>query len=468
MEYDITIGLEIHAEPNTQTKIFCGCKNQFSSSPNTNCCPVCLGLPGALPVVSRAAVEKIITAGLAFDCKINETAVFERKNYFYPDLPKAYQISQLANPSCLGGHVTLKSGKVIRLNRIHLEEDAGKLVHDEVNGETLVDCNRGGAPLMELVTEPDFTSAAEVVEFLEEVRSRYIFSGVANCKMEEGGMRCDVNISLKPKGSKKLGNRAEIKNLNSFKMVARAIEYETVRQAEVLRSGGQIAVETRKWNDASGKTTSMRSKEMAQDYKYFPDPDQYTIKVSQDDIKRLRAALPTLAHQWREKFITEYTLPAYDADIITREFYICDFFNRSVELLAEPKKVSNWLMTNILAKAVGSIDITPKQFTDVIKMTDARKISRQNALVVFDKLWGNAALDAEKAAKELKVYGGVTVEELKKIISELFAANPAAISDYVSTPDKVVNFFMGQTMKRTGGMADSVAAKEIIMAKLTK
>jgi aspartyl-tRNA(Asn)/glutamyl-tRNA(Gln) amidotransferase subunit B len=332
----------------------------------------------------------------------------------------------------------------------------------------LVDYNRCGTPLDEIVTEPDFSSAAEVVEFLEEVRSRLVFSGAANCKMEEGGMRCDVNLSLKPKGSATLGKRTEMKNLNSFKMVARAIEFEANRQAELLRSGKTITQETRKWNDASGKTTSMRSKEEATDYRYYPDPDQAAIKITDADVAKVRGAMPTLAHEYRERFTTEYGLPAYDADILTREFYICDFYIKSLELLNEPKKISNWLMTNILAKSVGEICITPKQFVDTIKMTDTRKIQRANALLLIDKLWGNPNLDATTEAKAMKIYGGMSEDELYKIIDEVFAANASAVADYATTPDKVVNFFMGQTMKCTAGMADSVMAKDYIIKNLTK
>ena len=466
MNYDITIGLEIHAELNTNSKIFCGCRNSFSTLPNSNCCPVCLGMPGSLPVLNRMAVEKTILAGHAMGCQINDIAIFERKNYFYPDLPKAYQISQMKKPICLGGEITLTGGKTIHLNRIHLEEDAGKLIHDEVNGVTLIDYNRGGAPLIEIVSEPDISSAIEAVEFLEEIRSRLIFSGVANCKMEEGGLRCDVNISLKKKGEKKLGNRVELKNLSSFKMVARAIEFETKRQTALLDEGKRISVETRKWNDAKGTTSPMRSKETEIDYRYFPDPDQCPIHLSPQHIERIRKTLPPLAHEYREKFVKEYLLPAYDADILTREHYICDFYLKSIALLSEPKKVSNWLMTNILAKSTGDIKISPKQFTDVIKLTDSRKISRANALLLIDELWDRTEKDAETTAKAMKILGGISIEELSAIINEIFATNPSAVADYKVTPDKVVNFFMGQTMKRTGGMADSIVAKEIILKKL--
>lgn len=468
MKYDVVIGLEIHAELNTNTKLFCSCKNDTSSDANANVCPICLAWQDApLGKTNRAAVEKTILAGLSVDCAINDLAVFERKHYFYPDLPAGFQTSQLERPICLAGSIRLKSGKVIRINRIHLEEDAGKLIHDDVAGETLVDLNRAGTPLIEMVTEPDISSAAEAVEFLETVRSRYVFAGIANCRMEEGGLRCDVNISLKPIGSKTLGKRVELKNINSFKMVVRAIEFETRRQADILDAGGSVKQETRRWNDASGKSTAMRSKETATDYRYFPDPDKPSIVITREEVEALKKSLPTLAHQYKDQFITEYKLPQYDADVLTKEFYICDFFVKSVALLNEPKKISNWLMTNILAKDTGNIKITPKQFVDVIRLTDSRKITRQNALVLIDSLWGNPLnVESEKMAKDLKIYGGISREEIQTIITELFAENPNAITDYALTPDKVINFFMGQTMKRTGGMADSIITKEIILSKL--
>ena len=275
-DYDIVIGLEVHAELKTKSKVFCSCKNQFGSLPNTNCCPVCVGLPGALPILNKKAVELVIKAGLSIDSEINNLAVFERKNYFYPDLAKAYQISQLVRPICVGGYIDLKERRV-RVNRIHLEEDAGKLIHSTQAIGTLIDYNRGGVPLMELVTEPDITSADEAVEFLTKLRQRYIFADVADCKMEQGGMRCDVNISVKPKGSTVLGERTEMKNLNSFKSVHRAITYEANRQIEILRNGGKISQETRKWDDNHGKSISMRKKETSQDYRYFPDPDMLAV-----------------------------------------------------------------------------------------------------------------------------------------------------------------------------------------------
>lgn len=472
-KYDVVIGLEVHAELNTNTKLFCGCKNDaFTSGANENTCAICLAkIDTSHKRLNRAAVEKTVLAGKALDCKINDYCFFERKHYEYPDLPGGFQCTQDKKPICLGGGIKLKNGKFIRLNRIHLEEDAGKLIHDEVAGETLVDFNRAGVPLIEIVTEPDISSTSEAVEFLEELRNRLIFAGVANCRMEEGGMRADVNMSLKPAGSKTLGIRTEHKNLNSFKMVGRAIDAEIIRQTDLLESGKKVARETRRWNDAAGKSIAMRSKEQADGYNYTRDPH-----LPDFDLAGLDVTLPKLGYQYREQFITDYKLPQYDAEVLTKEFFICDFYNKSIALLndeqsergALPKKISNWLMTDILKLVTtAEIKITPKQFTDVIKLTDARKITRQNAIVLFERLWNAPQdTDAETLAKKLKVYGGVSPEEVEKILIELFAANPNAIADYATTPDKVVNFFMGQTMKRTGGMADSVITKEIILSKL--
>ena len=324
--YDIVIGLEIHAELKTKTKVFCSCKNEFGAQPNTNTCPVCTGMPGALPILNKRAVELAIKAGLSFGCDISRYSVFERKNYFYPDLSKAYQISQLVYPLCVGGKVELDSGKTIRLNRIHLEEDAGKLTHISKAVGTLVDYNRGGTPLIEMVTEPDFSSAEEVVEFLKKVRENLVFENIANCYMEEGGMRCDVNLSLKKKGTSELGIRTEMKNLNSFKSVQRAIEYEAKRQAEVLSGGGVVIQETRKWNDDKGKSTSMRTKEQAQDYRYFPDPDILALNISDEDIERVKDEMVMLPAKRREVYQEEYGLPLYDAQILTSSKYISDYF----------------------------------------------------------------------------------------------------------------------------------------------
>jgi len=469
-KYDVVIGLEIHAELNTATKIFCRCANTAGgadvSEPNRNVCPTCMGMPGALPAVNRMAVEKSILAGMAFGCRINDVVMFERKHYFYPDLPSGYQLTQLERPQCLGGGITLSTGKLIRLNRIHLEEDAGKLVHDEVRGETLVDLNRAGTPLIEMVTEPDISNAAEAVEFLEEVRSRLVYSGVADCKMEEGGMRCDVNISLKPAGAKKFGNRVEMKNLNSFKMVARAIEYETKRQAKLLDDGKAVAVQTRKWNDASGISTPMRGKEQEVDYRYMPDPDQLMIRITDGDVARIKKTLPKLAHELRAEFVA-MGLPEYDADILTRDKDLTKFFINALGSYPSAKPLANWIMTHVLARATNyRIEISPVQLVSIIQMVDKKDISQKNALEIIDEIWGTEK-DPKKVAKDKGFTNKVAAGEIEAIVVELMATNEKAVADYAEGPDKVVNFFMGQVMKRTGGRADSVVVKEIVVEKLS-
>ena len=385
-DFDIVIGLEVHAELKTNSKVFCTCKNQFGSTPNTNCCPVCVGLPGALPVLNKKAVELVIKAGLTIDSEINDLAVFERKNYFYPDLAKAYQISQLVRPICVGGHIDLKD-KRVRVNRIHLEEDAGKLVHLSQAIGTLIDYNRGGVPLMELVTEPDISSADEAVEFLTKLRQRLIFADVAECKMEQGGMRCDVNVSVKPKGSNILGERTEMKNLNSFKSVYRAINYEANRQIEILKNGGKIVQETRKWDDNHEKSVSMRKKETSQDYRYFPDPDMLAVEISREDVEKVRKTMPLMPEELREKYTQEYHLSEYDADVITRDRDIIKFFEDTIKLYNNPKIVANWLLTDILSKIKdednAEIKISAENLAKILTLLEQSKISRTVAKDIF-------------------------------------------------------------------------------------
>ena len=462
-EYDVVIGLEVHSELKTNAKVFCSCKNQFGQAPNTNCCPVCVGLPGALPVLNKKAVELVIKAGLTMDCEINDLAVFERKNYFYPDLAKAYQISQLVRPICIGGKIKLKN-KEVRLNRIHLEEDAGKLVHSTAAIGTLIDYNRGGVPLMELVTEPDISSAEEAVEFLTKLRQRLIFAGVAECKMEQGGMRCDVNISVKKKGSKELGERTEMKNLNSFKSVYRAINYEANRQIEVLENGGKIVQETRKWDDNHGKSVSMRKKETSSDYRYFPDPDMLAVEIPREDVENLKKTLPLMPEELKVKYMTEYGLTEYESDILTKEKDLSDYFNETVENFNKPKEVSNWILTEVLSKLKEGNDeilISPKDLAKILKLVENKTVTRTNAKEILTRVWENGE-DIDKLAKE---YGGnVDNEALKKIVETIINGNPKAVEDYRTsdTPEKVFRWFIGQVMKETRGKANAVKAEEYV------
>ena len=465
MDWDVVIGLEVHAELNTNSKVFCSCKNEYGSAPNTNCCPVCIGLPGALPVLNKQAVKYTIKAGLALGCNINDIAIMERKNYFYPDLSKAYQISQLVKPICLNGGIKLSNGKFVRLNRIHLEEDAGKLIHNENIG-SLIDYNRGGVPLIEIVTEPDISSADEAVEFVTKLRNTLIYTGVAQCKMEEGGMRCDVNLSIKPKGSKSFGTRTEMKNLNSFKMIERAIKVETERQIDLIESGGKVVQETRRWDDVNEETVAMRSKETSQDYRYFPDPDILAVTISRQDVEDIRKTLPLLPEQLKDKFVNEYNLPEYDADVIIKDKEISTFYLKCVELLNEPKQISNWLMTNVLAKLKDdTLQITPKQLTDIISLVLNRKISKQNGVELFELIWDTTD-DALKIATNKKMINDMSADELYKIIDEILVNNPQVIPQYKTEPDKILNFLTGQTMRQTKGKADSKLVREYLINKL--
>ncbi len=464
-KYDLVIGLEIHAELNTNTKIFCGCKKSFGEVPNSACCPNCLGFPGSLPMLNKKAVEFTIIAGLAVDSTINDVAVMERKNYFYPDLSKAYQISQLEKPICVGGHIVLDSGKTVRLNRIHLEEDAGKLVH--TMSHTNVDYNRGGIPLIESVTEPDISSADEAVEFLTKLRERFIFAGVAECKMEQGGMRCDVNLSVKKKGANTLGTRVEMKNLNSFKSVARSIEYEFARQVQELESGEKIVQETRKWDDEKGVNFSMRKKEESSDYRYFPDPDILTVRLDREVVEAIRKRMPLLASARKQKYVGEYGLPEYDANILTSKKEVTDFFDECVAKLYQPKEISNWIMTEIfsLLSMDAPIAISSDNLVEIIGMHLNKKISRANAKSLFAIVYQTGE-NPTALAEKMGMFEKVDDDELISLVDELIVTNATAVAQFAENPEKVTNFFVGKIMGATKGKANPQVAKEIISSKL--
>lgn len=469
MEYDVVIGLEVHAELKTKTKVFCGCKNEFGGEPNTNCCPVCLGLPGALPVLNKEALKLAIKAGLALGCEINELAVFERKNYFYPDLPKAYQISQMVRPICIGGH--LKVGeKNIPINRIHLEEDAGKLIHSASAGVTMIDYNRGGVPLIELVTEalkePHLESAEEAIEFLEKLRQIYIFTGVADCVIEKGQMRADVNISLKPKGSTTYGTKVEMKNIMGFKAVYRAINYEIERQRKILDEGGVIEQETRRWDDIEGESYTMRKKENAQDYRYFPDPDLLAVEVSKSVVDDIKKELPILPEQIKEKYLS-FGLSEYEADIIVKDQKLIKFFESAVKECNNAKAVSNWLLGEISssAKDDGDIKISPADMAKIILFMDEGKINRTVAKTIFTKVWQGEG-EVEQLAKQLG--GNLSHEELKVLVCKIVESNPKAVNDYKNgaEPNKLLKWFVGQVMKESRGKANAVEAEQLLKSTL--
>ncbi len=463
--FDVVIGLEIHAELKTKTKVFCSCKNEFGALPNTNTCPVCTGMPGALPVLNRHAVCLAIKAGLCFGCEISPYSVFERKNYFYPDLSKAYQISQLVYPLCIGGGVTLDNGKKVRLNRIHLEEDAGKLTHISHAGGTLVDYNRGGTPLIEMVTEPDISSAEEAVEFLRRVREALVFEDIANCKMEEGGMRCDVNLSLRPKGTTTFGTRTEMKNLNSFKSVERAINFEARRQAEVISNGGVIVQETRKWDDDRGESFAMRSKEQAQDYRYFPDPDLLPIEVTKEDVSNIKDEMVELPADRRTRYVEEFGLPQYDANILTSTKYISTYFEKCVEFYNAPKKISNWIMVDLLKLVKEQEEIvfplSEQHLAQIVKMVEEKVINKTVGLQLLDEVI-KTHKSPEVLAKEMNLLVTISDEQIIELLNKLKNENAKVAADYKVAPDKVTGFIMGYVMKNTGGKANSAKVRELI------
>ena len=466
-DYEVNIGLEIHAELKTKTKIFCSCKNSFGDKPNTNVCPVCIGLPGTLPVTNKQAVILAIRAGLALGSRISPHLLFDRKHYFYPDLPKAYQISQDKLPLCIGGGIKLDSGKFVRFNHIHLEEDAGKLIHDTFTDQTFIDYNRGGVPLIECVTEVDLSSAEETVEFLTKLRQTLIFADVANCKMEQAGMRCDVNLSVKKHGSSELGTKVEMKNLNSFKSVYGAIKYEMNRQIEELEKGGKIVQETRKWDETKEITTSMRKKEESKDYRYMPEPDFISINISPKDIDKIRNTLPMMPEERFKKYTEEYGLPEQDANLLISEKDYSDYFDNCLKLFFEPKTVANWIMTDLL-KLLKSAnfntleDIISEEYLCIIlKLLADKKITRPVAKELFEKTiqTKNNPLEIAKAEKMLST---ISSEQICKIVDQIIAEKPELKAEYKVQPDKITNFIVGGVMKQTQGKADATFIKDYV------
>lgn len=465
--YDITIGLEVHCELNTQTKVFCMCKNEFGGEPNSHTCPVCLGMPGMLPVLNKQAVEKCITAGYATNCKINDMAQMDRKNYFYPDSPKAYQISQLYHPLCSEGLVEFEytdaDGDVIqsqvRIERIHLEEDAGKSIHDAWGKSSLLDFNRCGVPLIEIVTYPDITCAEQACAFVDTLRSRLKYAGVSDCKMQEGSLRADVNLSLKPTGTDTLGTRTEMKNLNSIKAIFRAIKAETKRQAEELAQGNKIPQETRRWDDTKGRSLRMRSKEEANDYRYFPDPDLTPIAVSDSWKQDLKKSLPQMPDEKKQKYIDEYNLPEYDAGILTSDPDISIFFESALEHTKNIKSISNFIMGDMLRiikeREMEFLDVcfTSKDLSQLINFVDEGVINISTAKsTVLEAMFDDAGTPGKIIeSKGLKQMGNE--DELLDIVRQVIEENPKPVEQYKEGKKQVVGFLMGQVMKKTQGKA---------------
>lgn len=474
-KYETVIGLEVHVELATRTKIFCGCSTAFGGAPNTHTCPVCTGMPGSLPVLNRQVLEYAMSVGLALNCDITRYSKFDRKNYFYPDNPQNYQISQLYAPICRNGRVdiTLPDGteKSVGIHEIHMEEDAGKLIHDEWEGTSYVDYNRSGVPLIEIVSEPDMRSADEVVAYLEKLRQTIQYLGASDCKLNEGSMRADVNLSLRPYGAEKMGTRTEMKNLNSFKAIRRAIEGETARQTDLLEDGKEVVQETRRWNDDKGYSYAMRSKEDAQDYRYFPEPDLVPIVIDDQWIQRIKDAQPEFREEKMERYKREYDLPDYDIDIITGEKSLADLFEATIALGAAPKEVSNWIMGDTMKlmkeHSVDATDLSfsPEHLASLIKLVDQNTINRNTAKKVFEKVFTDD-VDPEKYVEEEGLAMVSDDTELRRVISEVISANPQSVADYRGGKKKAIGFLVGQTMKAMKGKADPAAVNRILSEQL--
>ncbi|MBQ9737375.1 MAG: Asp-tRNA(Asn)/Glu-tRNA(Gln) amidotransferase subunit GatB [Clostridia bacterium] len=467
-KYDTVIGLEIHAELSTNTKAFCTCDASFGGDPNTHICPVCTGQPGALPIINHNAVAYAIRAGLALGCEINRYSRFDRKNYFYPDLPKAYQISQLDLPLCINGKLQLSTGTVVRINRIHLEEDAGKMLHDDYHGQSWADYNRCSVPLIEIVTEPDINSPEEAAEFVSKIALYLKYLNVCDAKMQEGSIRADVNVSLKPAGSNVLGDRAEIKNLNSFRSIQRAIESEISRQTEILNNGGRIVQETRRFDDATGTTSSLRSKENANDYRYFPEPDILAITFTEEDIENARKEIPLLPHQRVEKYTQKYGLTDEDARVLTSEKYLSDFFDEAVSIYPQYKSVSNMFQTEIMRRIKDSdteeIAVSAEDFAKVVEMSDKNIVNRNDAKTIIRIMFEDGGNPEEIA----KANGFIVVEDtnaIAEVVDALFLERPDLIEDYKNGKTNVFGFFMGQANRALKGKATPLSVKAYIEEK---
>ncbi len=470
-QYETVIGLEVHVELATKTKIFCSCSTEFGGAPNTHTCPVCTGMPGALPVLNKQVVEYAIAVGLATNCSITQYCKFDRKNYFYPDNPQNYQISQLYLPICRNGGVEIEtesgSKKIVGIHEIHMEEDAGKLIHDEWEDASLVDFNRSGVPLIEIVSEPDMRSAEEVIAYLEKLRMIIQYLGASDCKLQEGSMRADVNLSIREVGAETFGTRTEMKNLNSFKAIARAIEGERERQIDLLEAGKAVIQETRRWDDNKETSYAMRSKEDAQDYRYFPEPDLVPIIISDEWIEEIRNRQPELRTEKLERYKSEYDIPQYDAEIITSHKKLADIFEATVALGKKPKEVSNWLMVETMRllkehdMEPSDLAFAPENLAKLIGLIEAGAINRRTAKEVFEKVFEeNVDPEAYVEANGLKIEADDGA--LKGIIEGIVAANPQSVADYKAGKKKAIGFLVGQTMKAMKGKADPGTVNKIL------
>ena len=468
--YETVIGLEVHVELATKTKIFCGCSTAFGGAPNTHTCPVCTGMPGSLPVLNKGVVEKAIAVGLATNCTITQNCKFDRKNYFYPDNPQNYQISQLYYPICRNGKIEIEvdgKKKYIGIHEIHMEEDAGKLVHDPYDDTSLVDFNRSGVPLIEIVSEPDMRSAEEVIAYLDKLRMIIQYLGASDCKLNEGSMRADVNLSIREVGAEQYGTRTEMKNLNSFKAIARAIENEKERQMDLLEEGKEVIQETRRWDDTKGYSYAMRSKEDAQDYRYFPDPDLVPIIISDEWLEEIRSRQPELRAEKQVRYKEEYDIPDYDIDIITSSKRMADVFEATIALGAAPKKVSNWLMVETMRllkeheMETDEITFSAENLAKLIQMVEKKEINGTVAKEVFEKIF----LEDMDPVNYVEEHGLKTVNDegaLRKVVEEVIAANPQSVSDYRNGKEKAIGFLVGQTMKAMKGKAEPGSVNQML------
>ena len=475
-DYEVVMGLEVHAELSTKTKIFCSCPTKFGAEPNTQVCPICMAMPGTLPKLNEKVVEYAVRAGLATNCEISRNSKNDRKNYFYPDLPKAYQISQFDKPLCEHGYIeieTSKGKKKIGITRIHIEEDAGKLNHDDFGGGALVDLNRAGVPLIEIVSEPDFRSIEEVDAYLKKLKSILEYIEVSDCKMQEGSFRADVNTSIRPVGSEKLGTRTEMKNMNSFRSITRALEYEIDRQVDVIDNGGEVEQETLRWDEVSGRTFSMRDKEDAQDYRYFPEPDLVAIKLSEEYIENIKSSLPEMPESRKQRYLTEYKLSEKDAGIITASKYLSDLFEKASEICGNYKAVNNWIISDI-SRILNETEMDPieipfdaKQLGKLVVLIDKGTISSSIGKKVLVELFENPR-DPEDIIKEK---GWIQISDegaIKEVVLKILENNPQSIADYKGGKDKALGFLVGQAMKETKGKANPQMLNKMFLEELNK
>ncbi len=477
MEYEVVIGLEVHAQLLTDTKIFCGCSNKFGETPNENTCPVCTGQPGSLPVLNKKVVEFAIKAGLATDCKINKRSIFARKNYFYPDLPKGYQISQYELPICEHGKIKINVNgkeKEIGITRIHMEEDAGKLSHEGIDrNSSYVDFNRTGTPLIEIVSEPDIRSPEEAAEYLKQLRNTVVYLGICDGNMEEGSFRCDANISLRPKGSDKFGTKTELKNMNSFRNVQKALEYEIKRQKEILEEGGVIVQETRLWNADKGITESMRSKEEAHDYRYFPDPDLLPLIIDDSWIEEIKKSIPELPYEKEKRFIQQYKISRDDADVLVSSKILAQFFEDTVKYCNDPVAANNWIRVELLGslnyegKSIEECKLTPEHIGELISLIKKGTISGKIAKTVFREMY-ETLKKPEQIVKEKGLTQISDEGELKGIIENIIKNSPAQVEQYKNGKTKVFGFFVGQVMKATKGQANPQVVNRLLKDMLDK